>query len=163
MKFCYNSDKPVPEARNPIKYKQRKRKIYIMMKNNYCMEYYKILKELFPKLSFSEGKFLKDMKIQLRDYALLHPNATYTDVLDTFGLPEEIVAEFLREQNSAELHNIVLLQRQKRIIFHSILIALALIVLGCFVLFFTAYQEFITYSPTISETIIEEGEVIISP
>ena len=113
MKFCYNSDKPVPEARNPIKYKQRKRKIYIMMKNNYCMEYYKILKELFPKLSFSEGKFLKDMKIQLRDYALLHPNATYTDVLDTFGLPEEIVAEFLREQNSAELHNIVLLQRQK--------------------------------------------------
>ena len=104
-----------------------------------------------------------DMKIQLRDYALLHPNATYTDVLDTFGLPEEIVAEFLREQNSAELHNIVLLQRQKRIIFHSILIALALIVLGCFVLFFTAYQEFITYSPTISETIIEEGEVIISP
>ncbi|MEF2879379.1 MAG: DUF6120 family protein [Blautia sp.] len=129
-----------------------------MIKNNYCVEYYKILKELFPKLSFSEGKFLKDMKIQLRDYSLLYPNATYDDVINCFGLPEEIVAEFLKEQSSAELHTLILLHRQRRIIFHSILIALAFIVLGSFILFFTAYQEFITYKPTISETIIQEGE-----
>ena len=110
------------------------------MKNKYCMQYYKVLKGLFPRLSFWNGKFLRDVKTQLRDFSILHPNATYDDVVDAFGLPEEVVEEYLNSQDSSQLHNKVLIHGYIRLIFYGILIALALFVIGTYI-FFTSYQE----------------------
>ena len=128
-----------------------------MKKNDSCAMYYKVLKGLFPKLSFTEGKFLKDVKIQLRDFGTIHPNATYDDVIDAFGPPEQIVAEFLNNQNSAQLHSQVLLYRNRKTILHGILVTLAIMVLGTYILFFTCYQSFLKYNSTISETTVEPG------
>ena len=60
------------------------------MKNKYCMQYYKVLKGLFPRLSFWNGKFLRDVKTQLSAFSILHPNATYDDVVDSFGLQRQM-------------------------------------------------------------------------
>ena len=127
------------------------------MKNKYCMQYYKVLKGLFPRLSFWNGKFLKDVKTQLSAFSILHPNATYDDVVDAFGLPEEVVEEFLNSQDSSQLHNKVLVHRYIRLTFYGILIALALFIIGTYALFFASYQEFIKYNPASSETTVEQG------
>ena len=113
------------------------------MKNKYCMQYYKVLKGLFPRLSFWNGKFLKDVKTQLSAFSILHPNATYDDVVNAFGQPEEVVEEYLNSQDSSQLHNKVLVHRYIRLTFYSILIALALFIIGTYALFFASYQEFI--------------------
>ena len=130
-----------------------------MMRNKYCVQYYKVLKGLFPRLSFWNGKFLRDVKTQLRDFSILHPNATYDDVVYAFGLPEEVVEEYLNSQDSSQLHNKVLVHRYIRMAFYGILIILALFIVGTYVLFFTSYQEFLKYNPTISETTIEQGVI----
>lgn len=130
-----------------------------MMRNKYCVQYYKVLKGLFPRLSFCNGKFLRDVKTQLRDFSILHPNATYDDVVYAFGLPEEVVEEYLNSQDSSQLHNKVLVHRYIRMAFYGILIILALFIVGTYVLFFTSYQEFLKYNPTISETTIEQGVI----
>ena len=130
-----------------------------MKKNDSCAMYYKVLKGLFPKLSFTEGKFLKDVKLQLRDFGVLHPNATYVEVIDAFGPPEQIVAEFLNNQNPAQLHSQVLLYRHRKTILHGILVTLALMVLGSYIFFFTCYQTFLKLSPTVSETTIYPGVI----
>ena len=130
-----------------------------MMRNKYCMQYYKVLKGLFPRLSFWNGKFLRDVKTQLRDFSILHPNATYDDVVYAFGLPEEFVVEYLNSQDSSQLHNKVLIHGYIRLIFYGILIALALFVIGTYIFFFTSYQEFLRLRPTISETTIEQGVI----
>ena len=129
------------------------------MKNKYCMQYYKVLKGLFPRLSFWNGKFLRDVKTQLRDFSILHPNATYDDVVDAFGLPEEVVEEYLNSQDSSQLHNKVLVHRYIRMAFYDILITLALFVAGAYIFFFTSYQEFLRLRPTVSETTIEPGVI----
>ena len=129
------------------------------MKNKYCMQYYKVLKGLFPRLSFWNGKFLKDVKTQLSAFSILHPNATYNDVVNAFGQPEEVVEEYLNSQDSSQLHNKVLVHRYIRMAFYGILIILALFIVGTYVLFFTSYQEFLKYNPTISETTIEQGVI----
>lgn len=129
------------------------------MRNKYCVQYYKVLKGLFPRLSFCNGKFLRDVKTQLRDFSILHPNATYDDVVYAFGLPEEVVEEYLNSQDSSQLHNKVLVHRYIRMAFYGILIILALFIVGTYVLFFTSYQEFLKYNPTISETTIEQGVI----
>lgn len=130
-----------------------------MMRNKYCVQYYKVLKGLFPRLSFWNGKFLRDVKTQLRNFSILHPNATYDDVVYAFGLPEEVVEEYLNSQDSSQLHNKVLVHRYIRMAFYGILIILALFIVGTYVLFFTSYQEFLKYNPTISETTIEQGVI----
>ena len=129
------------------------------MKNKYCMQYYKVLKGLFPRLSFWNGKFLKDVKTQLSAFSILHPNATYNDVVNAFGQPEEVVEEYLNSQDSSQLHNKVLIHGYIRLIFYGILIALALFVIGTYIFFFTSYQEFLRLRPTISETTIEQGVI----
>ena len=85
---------------------------------------------------FWNGKFLRDVKTQLSAFSILHPNATYDDVVDAFGLPEEVVEEFLNSQDSSQLHNKVLIHGYIRLIFYGILIALALFVIGTYIFFF---------------------------
>lgn len=128
-----------------------------MIKNKFCIQYYRVLKGLFPRLSFWDGKFLKDVKAQLTVFSVSHPNATYDDVINTFGLPEEVVEEFLNSQDSDKLHNKVLVHRYIRITFYCILAALLLFVAGTYIFFFTSYQEFLRLRPTISETTVEQG------
>lgn len=68
-------------------------------KNKYAVQYYKVLKELFPRISFKDGKFLRDIRLELSDFAREHPNMTYEELVNTFGRPEDIVRDYLADQN----------------------------------------------------------------
>ena len=61
--------------------------------NKNCQLFYKRLRTLFPSIGFAEGKFLRDIKMQLRDYSIENPNAEYEDVyrdaMAEAGLPLE--------------------------------------------------------------------------
>lgn len=68
-------------------------------RNKYAVQYYKVLKELFPRISFKDGRFLRDIRLELSDFAREHPNMTYEELVDSFGRPEDIVRDYLADQD----------------------------------------------------------------
>lgn len=68
-------------------------------RNKYVVQYYKVLKELFPQISFKDGRFLKDIRLELCDFAREHPGIVYGDLIEVFGRPEDIVRDYLADQD----------------------------------------------------------------
>ena len=73
--------------------------------NKNCQLFYKRLRTLFPSIGFAEGKFLRDIKMQLRDYSIENPNAEYEDVVKFFGNPEDVYVDYIRVQGREEIYN----------------------------------------------------------
>ena len=72
--------------------------------NKNCQLFYKRLRTLFPSIGFAEGKFLRDIKMQLRDYSIENPNAEYEDVVKFFGNPEDVYVDYIRVQGREEVY-----------------------------------------------------------
>lgn len=70
------------------------------MKNSGTIKYFSILKAIFPRINFQEGRFLKDFRTQLEEYSMLHPGCTYDDIVNKFGTPEDVLSDYLCDQNS---------------------------------------------------------------
>lgn len=126
--------------------------------NKNCQLFYKRLRTLFPSIGFAEGKFLRDIKMQLRDYSIENPNAEYEDLVKFFGNPEDVYVDYIRVQGREEVYNRFQVKRWLRHIFY-VLIAL-LLVIGCIV-FYTLHKSYSSFNhimPAIVETSIDEGE-----
>lgn len=70
----------------------------IHMKNKCVKEYYKKLKELFLNMNYMDGKFLRDFKLHLLEYAIAHPGCTYDELVEEFGTPKETFCEYVGAQ-----------------------------------------------------------------
>lgn len=73
--------------------------------NKNCQLFYKRLRILFPSIGFAEGKFLRDIKMQLRDFSIENPGAEYEDVVEFFGNPEEVYIDYIHSQGKEHVYN----------------------------------------------------------
>lgn len=128
--------------------------------NKNCQLFYKRLRTLFPSIGFAEGKFLRDIKMQLRDYSIENPNAKYEDVVKFFGNPEDVYVDYIRVQGREEVYNRFQVKRWLRWTLHIILIISVII---CIMLCYFLQQSYCLFNsimPIRKETTIKEGESI---
>lgn len=128
--------------------------------NKNCQLFYKRLRTLFPSIGFAEGKFLRDIKMQLRDYSIENPNAEYEDVVKFFGNPEDVYVDYIRVQGREEIYNRFQVKRWLRWTLHIILIISVII---CIMLCYFLQQSYCLFNsimPIRKETTIREGESI---
>lgn len=69
------------------------------MKNPNVRKYYLLLKNLFPRINYAEGKFLHELKLSLNEYEECNINATYEDIIEQFGTPEAVVSDYIANQD----------------------------------------------------------------
>ena len=126
--------------------------------NKNCQLFYKRLRTLFPSIGFAEGKFLRDIKMQLRDYSIENPNAEYEDVVKFFGNPEDVYVDYIRVQGREEVYNRFQIKKWIRCIFYMLII---LTVLFGIIFYYVLYQSYSFNSnmPNIIEFNLEEGKV----
>lgn len=126
--------------------------------NKNCQLFYKRLRILFPSIGFAEGKFLRDIKMQLRDFSIENPGADYEDVVEFFGNPEEVYIDYIHSQGKEQVYN----RFQRRKSAHQIIGIIVLLVIGLWAVFsiiwWQGYNAFHNLMPTIKEIEIEEGE-----
>lgn len=70
------------------------------MRDKGVAKYMKILKELFLNINYEEGKFLKNFRADITEYAMRHPNCDYDELVKEYGPPEEIFCGYLSVQDS---------------------------------------------------------------
>lgn len=128
--------------------------------NKNCQLFYKRLRTLFPSIGFAEGKFLRDIKMQLRDYSIENPNAEYEDVVKFFGNPEDVYVDYIRVQGREEVYNRFQVKKWVRYIIYILLIISIIVWIITFYYWHKSYSSFNEAMPTLKETIIQEGEYI---
>lgn len=62
-------------------------------------KYLEILKTLFPLITIREGRFLRDLRIELMEFCKRHPDVTYEEINEEFGYPEDVLKEYIASQN----------------------------------------------------------------
>lgn len=130
--------------------------------NKNCQLFYKRLRTLFPSIGFAEGKFLRDIKMQLRDYSIENPNAEYEDVVKFFGNPEDVYLDYINIQGKEEIYNRFQVKKHIR---HTIYLVMILMLIMWIITFYywnRSYFSFKNSIPSITESAIDEGGHIIN-
>lgn len=128
--------------------------------NKNCQLFYKRLRTLFPSIGFAQGKFLRDIKMHLRDYSIENPNAEYEDVVKFFGNPEDVYVDYIRVQGREEVYQKLQARKYMRQILGLVIIVLLGIWITYSVIWWNGYNMFNNIMPIIEKTSIEEGEYI---
>ena len=125
--------------------------------NKNCQLFYKRLRTLFPSIGFAEGKFLRDIKMQLRDYSIENHNAEYEDVVKFFGNPEDVYVDYIRVQGREEVYQ----KFQVRKCIHRALLFLIIVLLGIWltysIIWWNGYKSFHNIIPTTQDVIVRKG------
>ena len=129
------------------------------MKNKDCILYYSTLKGLFPFMGIKEIKFLRDVKMQLRDFSILHPNCTYKEISAYFGLPEEIFKDYINSQGVESFSHKAIFHKKLHLFLDFLILIVIVIVLFIVSFYVKVYKEFEHSQEHISETIIDKGVV----
>lgn len=61
--------------------------------------YMGVLKTLFPLITIREGRFLRDVRVELMEYCKRHPDITYEKIGEEFGYPEDVLKEYIASQD----------------------------------------------------------------
>ncbi len=129
--------------------------------NKDCQLYYRRLKSLFPSIGFAEGKFLRDMKMHLRDYGIMHSRAKYNEIMKTFGKPEEVYMDYLESQGIEEICNRFQKRRNLRLIIYFVVIIGILVWASFTMVWWKSYEAYNTNIPSDKQTnVIIEGDVL---
>lgn len=126
--------------------------------NKHCQLFYKRLRILFPSIGFAEGKFLRDIKMQLRDFSIENPGSDYEDVVAFFGNPEEVYVNYIQSWGRENIYHKFRSRKIIKYILIYIIIFMIIIWIMVFLIWFKSYRSFSNSVPEIKETIIDEGE-----
>ena len=108
-------------------------------------------------MGIKEIKFLRDVKMQLQDFSVLHPNCNYKEISDCFGLPEEIFKDYISSHGTESFSQKSLLHKKLHLILDFFI--LVAIIMSLFIISFyvKAFKTFETNQEHTSETIVEKG------
>ena len=120
--------------------------------NKNCQLFYKRLRTLFPSIGFAEGKFLRDIKMQLRDYSIENPNAEYENLVKFFGNPEDVYVDYIRVQGREEVYQKLQTRKYVRRILGVVIIVLLGIWITYSVIWWNGYNIFSKVMPVIERT-----------
>lgn len=127
--------------------------------NKHCQLFYKRLRILFPSIGFAEGKFLRDIKMQLRDFSIENPGSDYEDVVAFFGSPEEVYVDYIQNRGRNEVYS--KFQRRKQILVKAkiLFIVFLLFLIIFFIFWCRSYQIFNQNMLQSEQTFLEEGDI----
>lgn len=128
------------------------------MKNKNCILYYQTLKSLFPDVGYKEGKFLKDLKLQIQRFALTHPNCSYEELELTFGKAEEVVFDYIESVGTDTIHSMVQKNTFRKRCIIGIVGTIILFYFTYVLYLYNSYKAYTESLPCSVETIIYEGE-----
>lgn len=130
-----------------------------MLKNKSCNLYYYTLRGLFPFIGIQEGKFLRDVKMQLHEFAIRHPKCEYREINSLFGSPEEVFKDYVNSQGTEIFSQKA--ARYKKVHFILDFIVIVILVVSFFIcsFYWKAYKEFQSDLEYTSETVIDKGEI----
>lgn len=128
------------------------------MKNKNCDKFYRNVKILFPKVDFKEGRFLRDLKKQIEEYAIRFPTATYEDVEEAFGSPEDIIYDFFSLTGTPKIARSVKKRWIKKLTVIIVASILAFLFCSYCLLWYVSYRKYTESLIDVKETIIYEGE-----
>lgn len=125
--------------------------------NKAAQEYYFILKSIFPKVTYEEGRFLKEFKTSLIEFTLAHPHCTYDTLTEEFGTPQDVLHEYLDMHEAGTLtHNIKKVNFRK-FIFRAIIIAVIITLIAyCILLIGVSHKISSQIPDKVTITIVEE-------
>ena len=126
--------------------------------NKNCQLFYKRLRTLFPSIGFAEGKFLRDIKMQLRDYSIENPNAEYEDVVKFFGNPEDVYVDYIKNQEKGRIYLKFQLKKRIRNAIGFLVLIVLFLWITYFLIWWKGYDIFSNNIPNVKVTTIEEGE-----
>lgn len=122
-------------------------------------QYYGLLKALFPHISFNEGRFLRDYRMELIEYCKRHPSCTYEGLIKEFGYPEDILHEYISNQKTEYL---LLSLKRKNVWKISLAIVLIATIICVTSFMFALYKSYslsadaVTNTSTIENNLIEK-------
>jgi hypothetical protein len=107
------------------------------MYKNYDKKYMKKVRKLFQLISKSERAYLKDLEKRVNDYSEDFPNAVYSDYVDHFGEPKEILILYYEHTDIDKL--------VKYITFRKYIMAILAVITICSIsvsaMFYKSYLE----------------------
>lgn len=128
------------------------------MKNKNCTIYYQNIKSLFPKVDYKEGRFLRDLRKQIEEYAMQHPNATYKEIEEAFGTPEDIIYDFFSLAGTLEVVKSVKKKKFQKLVILIVAATICFFISAYLLLWYISYREYTDSLVNTKETIIYEGE-----
>lgn len=129
-----------------------------MKPNNYKI-FYERVRCLFPSIGFKEGRFLKELRFQLRDFSFSHPNSTYEEIVSFFGSPEEIIKNYIESEGIETITKRVTTRKYLRFFIYGVFTFLLLMWITYFFFWVKSYREFVSEIPAYGEVTIEEGVI----
>lgn len=121
--------------------------------NDAIEKYIKDIKKNIYHLVPSD-EYLEDLRQNLLEYAQQFPGVTYTDLVEQFGKPEDLAAEFVNDQKPYSPRERAIHRNKLRIF---LFIALAIIVILILLIAVSSRQRQAMYSDVTTQT---EGELI---
>lgn len=116
--------------------------------------YCKQVKALLPLYRKQEKQFMENFSASVKEFADANPECSLQDVIENFGIPGEIVSDYLSEMDTLDLcRQISLRRRMKQVI--SVILVLCVIASG-----FNAVWAYKTYLEEKDQIITEEVTVI---
>lgn len=128
------------------------------MINKNCDTFYRNVKSLFPKVDFKEGRFLRDLRKQVEEYAIKFPTATYEDIEEAFGSPEDIIYDFFSMTGATKIAKSVKKRWIKKLVVIITISILAFLICTYCLLWYISYRKYTDSLIDTKETIIYEGE-----
>lgn len=117
--------------------------------------YLKKIRALLPVWGSYEKRFYQDIRANVTEYCMSHPDYTYADLEHEFSSPEEIVSQYLTSIDPDYLSRKLSFAKYVKATC-TLLIALILIVIVSWNLFlYNARREFEETMPALEDTTIE--------
>lgn len=129
------------------------------MKSNNDEIFYQRVQCLFPSIGFKERKFLRELRFNLHDFSISHPNSTYEDIVYCFGLPEEIMINYVESEGIEIIEKRFTKRKYIRLLVYGIFVFLFFTWITFFLFWTKIYNEYTSQVPAYREVTIKEGIV----
>ena len=129
--------------------------------NKAANEYYFVVKSMFSKMTFQEGRFLKEFKVGIIEYSLSHPKCTYDELCEEFGTPQEVYFEYMNMYEHEELIHSFRKTRRNKYIVRAIIIILLIFIIGYFTLLLNLQTRYINRIPTKLDIEILDNDIMM--
>lgn len=115
--------------------------------------YYKQIRKALPMYSKFEKNYLRKLQTSADQFAQDHPDATFVDLLNHFGTPDQIAQNCISSLEPPDLYRRII----RRVRFKKVIILIAILSIGAFCLY-TGYLYHL-YSETTGGYAIQETTV----
>lgn len=114
--------------------------------NNWIKSYLHTVRRLFPMMGRSEKTYLKNLSSSIEDFFEDHPPDSMEEVIEKFGLPEDVVSNYLGSSDPEYLLKRIKIAKRWRVLTICLLVTflIGFVFFACWLWFeYDSYLRFI--------------------